>query len=88
MRIKSFPRYTKLMVVWSDIISDSSWHGRDEIDKAQSVQVQTLGFFLQNKKKDLKLAHSVVDDGDSDYTCIPWSVIKTIEELETKCLKP
>jgi len=37
---------------------------------------------LQNKKKSLKLAHSVTDDGASDYTIIPWAVIKQIKELK------
>ncbi len=81
MKIKKFPKFTKLMVTWTDIISDSAWHGKEEVEKAQAMRVQTLGFFLQNKRKDIKLAHSVTDDGDSDYTIIPWSVVSNIEEL-------
>jgi hypothetical protein len=84
MRIKSFPRFTKLFIQWTDIVSDSAWHDKDEIDKAHSVLVNTVGFFLQNKKGELKVAHSITDDCDSDYTVIPWCVIKHIEELETK----
>jgi len=81
MRIKKFPKYTKLLIVWTDIISDSSWHGVEDIEKAQAIQVQTLGFFLQNKMKDLKVAHTIADDGDSDYTIIPWACVQKIEEL-------
>lgn len=81
MRIKSFPKYTMLRIAWFDILSDSSWHNRKEIDEAQSMEVWSLGFFLQNKKKDLKIAHSVSNDGESDYTVIPWACIKYIEEL-------
>jgi len=81
MRVKTWPRYTKLLVTWLDIVSDSAWHGKADIEKVQAMRVQTLGFFLQNKKKDLKVAHSITGDGDSDYTIIPWTVISSIEEL-------
>jgi len=36
---------------------------------------------LQNKMKDLKVAHTIADDGDSDYTIIPWACVQKIEEL-------
>lgn len=81
MRIKKFPKYTQLLVTWLDIISDSSWHNKSEIEKAQAMRVQTLGFFLQNKRKDLKIAHSITDDGDSDYTVIPWACVDSIKEI-------
>ncbi len=81
MRIKTWPKYTKILVQWTDIVSDSSWHDGAGIDKAHTAPIQTIGFFLQNKKKTLKVAHSVTDDGESDYTCIPWSVVSKIVEL-------
>ena len=71
-----------MLVVWTDIISDSSWHDKGDVDKAQAISVNTLGFFLQNKKKDLKIAHSISDDGDSDYTIIPWACVTKIQELD------
>ena len=82
MRIKSFPKYTKLLVYWTDIISDSSWHSKDEIDKIQAVPIRTVGFFLQNKKKELKIGHSIADDSSCDYTVIPWCVVTKISELK------
>jgi len=82
MRPKRIIKYTPLQVSWTDIVSDAAWHDRDEIEKADTAMIQTIGFFLQNKKKSLKLAHSVTDDGASDYTIIPWAVIKQIKELK------
>jgi len=82
MRPKRIIKYTPLQVTWSDIVSDADWHSKEEIDKAKTVMIQTVGFFLQNKKKELKVAHSITDDGASDYTIIPWSVIKDIKELK------
>lgn len=82
MRIKKFPKFTELMVSWEDITSDSAWHDKDGIRKARPTLVKTLGFFLGNKKGVLKLGHSISEDGDSDYTVIPWGCIKEIKELE------
>ena len=85
MRVRKFPKYTILHVYWQDIISDANWHDSEDIDKASLEPIQTLGFFLQNKKRALKIAHSITDDGASDYTVIPWSVITKIEELKHEC---
>ena len=84
MRIKKFPKYTLLLVQWDDILSDSSWHDAKGIEKARPAKIKTLGFFLGNAKRVLKLAHSVAEDGESDYTVIPWGTIKEIEEVRTK----
>lgn len=82
MRVKKFESGTRLEVQWSDIVSNPAWQSKEEIDKATAVSVKTLGYFLQNKKKVLKLAHSVSADGESDSTLIPWTNIETIDVLE------
>lgn len=84
MRIRKFPKYTLLLVQWDDICSDSSWTDAKGIDKAKPAKIKTLGFFLGNAKRVLKVAHSVAEDGDSDYTCIPWGTIKHITEVRSK----
>lgn len=83
MRIKKFSKFTNLFIIWDDITSDASWIDKEGIDKAKTASVQTLGFYLGTKKRVLKVAHSITD-GESDCTCIPWSVIKDIKELEIK----
>ena len=62
MRVKRFPKYTMLQVTWHDIISDSSWLTKDEIDAAKTIEIKTVGYFLQNKKNELKVAHSITED--------------------------
>lgn len=79
--MKKFESGTRLEVQWSDIVSNPEWQSKEDIDKATTVPVKTLGYFLQNKKKVLKLAHSVSADGDSDSTLIPWSNISKIEVI-------
>ena len=80
MRIKKYPKLAQLLIEWDDITSDASWIDKEGIDKAKTASVKTLGFYLGTKKRVLKVAHSIAD-GESDCTCIPWSVIKQIIEL-------
>ena len=81
MRMKKFPKQTKLLVTWDDITTDASWGSAIDIKRAKTTRVHTVGFFLKNKKRELTIAHSISEDGDSDYTCIPWGCIKNIVEL-------
>ena len=82
MKIQKFSMQTKLLVTWDDTTSDSKWHDKQGIDKAKTTSVKTLGFFLSNKKRVLKIGHSITEDGDSDYTCIPFGCIRSIKDLE------
>lgn len=84
MRVKQFSKLTIVLVTWEDTTSDAKWHDRQEVEKAKTTAVRTVGFFINNKKRLLKVAHSMTEDGDSDYTCIPWGCIKEIKELEVK----
>jgi len=87
MRAKKFAKFTTLLVNWDDITSDAKWHDAQAIDKADTTSVKTVGFFIcneinKNKRRIIKLAHSVAKDGDCDYTCIPYGCISNIKELK------
>lgn len=85
MRIKKFPKFTKLLITWQDIKSNCRWIDIDDIVKNEKPAViKTLGFFLSNKKRVLTVGHNVSDDNDSDFTVIPWGCIQDIKELEIK----
>lgn len=79
MRIKKFQLGTRLEITWQDIVSDASWHDIKDMDKITTIKVKTVGYFLQNKKKILKVAHSITEDGESDYTVIPWANVDNVE---------
>lgn len=81
VRSKKYKPFTELRVFWLDIVSDARWTSKIDIEKAESIEMKTLGMFLQNTKKDLKLAHTLSPDGDSDYTIIPWATITKIEVI-------
>lgn len=80
MRVKKFDKGARLLVTWEDITQDAAWHNQKKLKEASTCIVQTLGFFLINKNRQLKLAHSIAEDGDCDVTCIPWGVIKGVTE--------
>ena len=77
MRIKKFPRLTMLLIEWVDTVTDSAWTNEKGIEKAKPARVKTLGFFLENKKYVLKIAHTY-HENESDITVIPWGCIKSI----------
>lgn len=82
MRIKKFEPGTRLEIEWQDILTDSKWHTKDEAEKVDVVQVKTIGYFLKNHKKVMKIAHSVAAGGDCDITCIPHGCIQNVKILE------
>lgn len=85
MRIKRFRKYAPLKIWWNDIISNSAWCSKEGVDKAHSEPINSVGFFLANKNKELKICHDIAEDGSSDYQVIPVGCITKIIELqETK----
>jgi hypothetical protein len=88
MRPAKFEKGTMLAVRWLDIISDESWQSKEERDKNTPIDVITIGFFLKTYKYSkmycLQLGHSMIKDGDSSTTEIPFGCIQSIEELEVK----
>lgn len=86
MRSKRFDKFTKLLVTWDDIVSDSSWHDEKALAKACTSEIKTLGFFIDNKKRQLRIAHSVAEDGGCDVTCIPWGVVKEVQAWPLKTI--
>ena len=84
MRVKRFPKFTIILVTWEDTTSDTKWYSTQDVEKVETTTVKIIGFFIENKKRILKIAHSVTVGGDSDYTVIPCGCIKSVKELETK----
>lgn len=83
MRLKKFKKHTRLEIIWNDTVSESKWCSKEEIKKFTTAKISTIGMFLENSKKDIKVAGSVVKD-ESDITIIPWSVIDKIVVLVEK----
>jgi hypothetical protein len=81
MRIKKFDKYDILVISWQDITQDAEWHDKEKLKNAKAADVKSIGFFLDNKKKVLRISHSVAEDGDCDVMCIPWGTISKIKDI-------
>lgn len=81
MRIKKFEKFTLIQVEWEDILSEAAWLDKEKLEKTGPMPVRTIGFYLDTKKRTLRVAHSVCQDGDSDVTCIPWGCVTNIRKL-------
>ena len=42
MRMKKFPKHTKLLVTWDDITTDASWGNAQDIKRAKTTRVHTV----------------------------------------------
>jgi hypothetical protein len=81
VRAKKFKKLTKLEISWEDIVSDPEWKDTEAVASSKTASIKTLGYYLETRKGILKVGHSVSEDGDSDVTCIPWSVITNVETI-------
>jgi hypothetical protein len=82
MRAKKFSKFTILLVEWEDITSDAKWHNTQELDGAKTTTVKSVRFFIDNKKHRLKISRSITEDGDADYTVIPWGCVRKVGEVK------
>lgn len=74
-----YKRGDLLLVTWSDIVSESGWTEKEELELAKCVSV---GFFTMLKDKNLYLHASFSDDAIGDRIVIPKSVIKSTKILD------
>ena len=81
MRPIKFEPYTKVEVHWDDIIADASWLSQEDVDKAEAAKIVTIGFFLKNSKKCIKLASDICNGKDSDVKVIPWGTVTNVFTL-------
>jgi len=79
--IERLSQYQLLDIYWKDIYSDCRWCDKDELKKARCKNIVTSGRFYQlNKEDEILILHSIVDDGDADFTIIPIGVITKIKK--------
>jgi len=87
MRVKKFAPLTLLEVQWEDTLSNPCWQTVEEIQKAGTATVFTVGFWRSNGyTKDrgwcIKVSSSMIEDGQGDTTCIPWACVRKIFHLQ------
>jgi hypothetical protein len=80
----TFPKGTKLICRWVDIVSEPNWKKLDELDAPPIIT--TIGFFMEVKvchtKECLVLAGSIgQDDEIGNADTIPVGTIISLEEI-------
>ena len=72
-------------VFWDDIISDSTWSEEKKAQIRAAARCQTVGYFLNQDKKVLRLSDTLGKDGketERSLTVIPHGVITKIRRLK------
>lgn len=71
-------------VLWDDIVEDSAWTSRKDLDQHTVANIETVGWILEDTEGTLKLCTSR-DVNDSDciggVIVIPKGVIRSVSRL-------
>ena len=75
---------TKIEVHWNDIVSESGWLTEKTANEFPILKCKSLGYFLNQDKKVLRLSSTIQTgkDTDRDCTVIPIGCITKICRLK------
>ncbi len=74
---------TLVKVDWIDSSTARGWNTRDKAKKPGGFACTSVGFVIQENKKDITVAGTVGDDGDClDAITIPRGCIKKIRRIK------
>lgn len=71
-------------VEWDDIFSTCNWHTNASASNFPIVKCKSVGYFLNQNKKLLRLSHTIQtgDFTDRDVSAIPQGCITKIRKLK------
>lgn len=71
-------------VLWDDTYSTCNWHTNASASNFPLVQCKSVGYFLNQNKKALRLSHTIQTDKftDRDISAIPQGCITKIRRLK------
>jgi hypothetical protein len=73
-----------VLVRWDDIVEDSAWTSRQELDKHTVAKIETVGWILEDTEATLKLCTSR-DREETDMiggiVVIPKGVVRSVSRL-------
>lgn len=79
-----FKKNDAIVVKWEDIAAYYEWHPEAEAEEKPAITCLTLGFYLNETKKWLRLSDTICSDGDRNVTVIPKGCILKIRRWN-KC---
>lgn len=81
MKSKQFKEGIILLIEWLDVLQISDWCSRETVNKVKPAKIKQIGFFRKSNREFLTIISTFTDGDESDYTVIPWSIIKKIDEI-------
>lgn len=70
-------------VTWQDASSYNYWEFLDDLDRNVALLIKTVGFLLDNRKKEIVLARSLTEDNSTEGRfVIPKGWIKKIRTIK------
>lgn len=82
MKLPKLKKGDMVVVQWDDTQTEPGWMDESAISKFHPRHSNTIGFFHSADKIEIKLNHSVCEDGDKDCTTIPIGCITSINKLK------
>lgn len=73
---------TLLLLTWDDILEDSSWSNDEKFQNIQPAMCKSVGWFINDDKLNIRIAHAVACDGDKSGTVIPKGVIRDVKVIK------
>jgi hypothetical protein len=71
-----------ILVKWIDIVQENGWHSEQDAGKLEPVVCRTLGFFVNETKRVIRLSDTLSSDGERNVTVIPKGVILKIRRWD------
>jgi len=83
-RWKKIKEGTLLLIIWDDIVSDSSWI-KDEVAQGyQPTLCKDIGWFLNEDKLNIRIFNSVNNSTEKSITVLPKGVIRSVQKIKYK----
>lgn len=75
-------KYTKLVrIKWHDCVQYSGWHSLDEVKKVEKWIIESVGWLVDERKKEIVIAMSHCENKAADLLVIPKKMILERWEL-------
>ena len=71
-----------LQIKWLDITSKNGWSSEKDCAETQPSDCYSVGFYLNEDEKVIRISDSVDDDGDRSVLVIPKGVVVEIIKMK------
>ncbi len=73
---------TLLIIVWDDIVSDSSWVKDIDAQRYKPVRCKDVGWFINSDKLNIRITSSVNNMKERNVSVFPKGVIRDVQIIK------